>query len=101
MLNDLLKPSKEKYTSTLHINSLTDALLDFTRAYNSSVHRSIKMAPAQVTMSNLNSKRIKNEERMKKKTLLSLKLGTLSGSHVPEKRSQGHMVRGGVVNCSK
>ena len=45
-----------------------DALQDFTRAYNSSVHRSIKMAPAQVTMSNLNSERIKNDERMKKTT---------------------------------
>ena len=29
-----------------------DALQDITQAYNSSVHRSIKMAPAQVTMSN-------------------------------------------------
>ena len=77
-----------------------DALQDFTRAYNSSVHRSIKMAPAQVTMSNLNSERINNEERVKKK-LLSLKLGTLSGSHMPERRSQGNMIRGGVVNCSK
>ena len=45
-----------------------DALQDFTRAYNSSVHRSIKMAPAQVTMNNLNSEGIKNEERMKKTT---------------------------------
>ena len=60
-----------------------DALQDITQAYNSSVHRSIKMTPAQVTMSNLNSERIKNEERMKK-ALLSLKLWTLSGSHVPE-----------------
>ena len=33
-----------------------DALQDITRAYNSSVHRSIKMAPAQVTMSKLNQK---------------------------------------------
>ena len=49
------------------------------------------MAPAQVTVSNLNSERIKNEERMKKR-LLSLKLGTLSGSHVPERRSQGNMI---------
>ena len=51
-------------------------------------------------MSNLNSKTIKNEERIKKH-FLSLKLGTLSGSHVPERRSQGSMIRGGVVNCSK
>ena len=54
-----------------------DALQDITRAYNSSVHRPIKMAPAQVSMSKPNSERIKDEERMKsEKTLLSLKLGT-------------------------
>ena len=53
-----------------------DALQDITRAYNSSVHRSIKMAPVQVTMSKPNSERMNEEERMKsEKTLLSLKLG--------------------------
>ena len=49
------------------------------------------MAPAQVTMNNLNSERIKNE----KKTLLSLKLGTSSGSHASERCSQQNMIRGG------
>ena len=42
-----------------------DALQDITRAYNSSVHRSFKMAPVQVTMSKPNSERMKDEERMK------------------------------------
>ena len=79
-----------------------DALQYITRAYNSSVHRSIKMAPAQVTMRKLNSERMKDEERMKNKNpLLSLKLGTLSESQVLERRSQENMIRGGVVNCSK
>ena len=42
------------------------------------------MAPAQVTMSNLNSEGIKNEEKMKK-TTFKFKLGNLSESHVPER----------------
>ena len=36
-----------------------------------------------------------------KKTPLSLKLGIFSGSHVPERHSQGNMIRGGVMHCSK
>ena len=39
-----------------------DALQDITRAYKSNVYCSIKMQPAQVTMSELNSERIKNEK---------------------------------------
>ena len=39
-----------------------DALQEITQAYNSSVHHSIKMAPAQVTVSKLNSE---EEERKK------------------------------------
>ena len=56
-----------KYFTCKQSYRYIDALQDITQAYNSSVHRSIKMAPAQVTMSNLNSEIIKNEERMKRK----------------------------------
>ena len=80
-----------------------DALQDITRANNSSVHRSIKMAPVQVTMSKPNSERMKEEERMKsEKNTFKFKVGPLSESPVPERCSQGGVViRGGVVNCSK
>ena len=53
-----------------------DALQDITRAFNSSVHHSIKMAPAQVTMNKPNSERMKNEERMEsEKNTFKFKVG--------------------------
>ena len=53
-----------------------DALQDIRRAYNSSVHLSIKMAPAQVTKSKPNSERMKDEERMKsEKNTFKFKVG--------------------------
>ena len=70
-----------------------DALQD---TFNSSVHHSIKMVPAHVTMRKLNS-----ERKTREKTLLNLMLGTLSGSCMPERRFQGNKIRGAVVNCSK
>ena len=49
---------------------------DITWVYNSSVHRSIKMAPAQVTTSKPNSERMKNKERMKnEKNTFKFKVG--------------------------
>ena len=62
MQKELQKPSKEKYVSTLYKQSYhyIDALQDITWANNSGIHRSIKIASAQVTMSKVNSERKKN-----------------------------------------
>ena len=60
-----IKGKMYKYFTCKQSYRYIDALRDFTRAYNSSVHRPIKMASAQITMSNLNSERIKNKERIK------------------------------------
>ena len=76
---------------------------DVTRAYDSSVHRSIKMAPAQVTMSKPNSERMKDEERMKsEKNTFKFKVGDFVRiSHARKTFTREYDQRWSGVNCSK
>ena len=64
---ETIKGKIDKYFTYKQSCHYIDAMKDIIQAYNSSVYHSIKMAPAQVTMSKLYPERMKNEERMKKK----------------------------------
>ena len=57
-----IKGKMYKYFTYKQSYHYIGALQDITWAYNFCVHCSIKMAPAQVTMSKLNSARMKNEK---------------------------------------